>query len=48
MLMPVAYAQSIGPNGGMLAGKDGHETELLEIANDDVSCSYRPAGPLRK
>ncbi len=24
-----AFAQSKGPNGGMLVGKDGHETELV-------------------
>jgi hypothetical protein len=24
-----AYAQSAGPNGGILAGKGGHETELV-------------------
>lgn len=29
LLIPVANAQSTGPNGGMLAGKAGHETELV-------------------
>ncbi|HWV80487.1 MAG TPA: hypothetical protein VNZ50_03600 [Hyphomicrobiaceae bacterium] len=26
---PAAHAQKVGPNGGMLAGKGGHETELV-------------------
>ena len=26
---PVRLAQKAGPNGGKLAGKDGHETELV-------------------
>lgn len=29
MLIPTAHAQKIGPNGGMLAGKGGHELELV-------------------
>lgn len=29
MLIPVAHAQKTGPNGGMLAGKAGHELELV-------------------
>lgn len=29
MLVPSALAQKIGPNGGMLAGKAGHELELV-------------------
>jgi hypothetical protein len=29
LLIPAAHAQSTGPNGGMLAGKGGHETELV-------------------
>jgi hypothetical protein len=29
MLAPAALAQTKGPNGGLLAGKDGHQTELL-------------------
>lgn len=28
-LATVAYAQSRGPNGGMLAGSGGHQTELV-------------------
>ena len=27
--IPAAHAQKIGPNGGMVAGKGGHETELV-------------------
>ena len=26
---PAALAQKTGPNGGLIAGKDGHETELV-------------------
>jgi hypothetical protein len=29
LLVPSAHAQNTGPNGGMLAGKGGHETELV-------------------
>lgn len=29
VLVPAAHAQKVGPNGGMLAGKGGHETELV-------------------
>jgi hypothetical protein len=29
LLVPSAHAQKAGPNGGMLAGKDGHEIELV-------------------
>jgi hypothetical protein len=29
LLVPSAHAQKAGPNGGMLAGKGGHETELV-------------------
>ncbi len=29
MATSTAYAQSAGPNGGMLAGKGGHATELV-------------------
>jgi len=29
MLTPAALAQKAGPNGGMLAGKAGHELELV-------------------
>ncbi len=29
LVLPTAHAQSAGPNGGMLAGKAGHETELV-------------------
>jgi hypothetical protein len=29
LLIPTANAQSTGPNGGMLAGKGGHEAELV-------------------
>ncbi len=29
LVMPVAHAQTAGPNGGLLAGKGGHETELV-------------------
>ncbi len=29
MLIPTALAQKAGPNGGMLAGKAGHELELI-------------------
>lgn len=29
LLVPAAQAQNVGPNGGMLAGKGGHETELV-------------------
>jgi hypothetical protein len=29
MLIPAALAQKAGPNGGMLAGKAGHELELV-------------------
>jgi len=29
LLVPAAYAQKTGPNGGLLAGKEGHETELV-------------------
>jgi hypothetical protein len=29
LLVPAAQAQKSGPNGGMLAGKGGHETELV-------------------
>lgn len=29
LLAATAQAQKVGPNGGMLAGKDGHETELV-------------------
>lgn len=29
LLVPSAHAQNAGPNGGMLAGKGGHETELV-------------------
>jgi maltose-binding protein MalE len=26
---PAAFAQKTGPNGGLLAGKEGHQTELV-------------------
>jgi hypothetical protein len=29
ILVSAAHAQSVGPHGGMLAGKGGHETELV-------------------
>lgn len=29
LLASAAYAQKVGPNGGMLAGKAGHELELV-------------------
>jgi hypothetical protein len=29
-----ALAQKTGPNGGLVAGKDGHETELVVSAGD--------------
>lgn len=29
LLVPSAHAQNAGPNGGMLAGKAGHEIELV-------------------
>jgi maltose-binding protein MalE len=29
-----ALAQKTGPNGGMVAGKEGHETELVVSASD--------------
>lgn len=32
LLASPAYAQKTGPNGGMIAGKDGHETELVVSA----------------
>jgi hypothetical protein len=29
MLIPAAHAQKTGPNGGLVVGKGGHETELV-------------------
>lgn len=29
MLIPAAHAQTAGPNGGLLAGKAGHQLELV-------------------
>jgi hypothetical protein len=34
LLIPSAYAQKTGPNGGLLGGKDGHELELVVTAKD--------------
>jgi hypothetical protein len=34
LLIPAAHAQKTGPNGGMLAGKGGHELELVVTAKD--------------
>jgi hypothetical protein len=34
LLIPAAHAQKAGPNGGMLAGRGGHELELVVTAKD--------------
>lgn len=34
LLIPAAHAQKTGPNGGMLAGKGGHELELVATPTD--------------